>query len=364
MSTTEASLAQRWYREHVAPAEIARRLGRNKSTITRHVIKKVPRRAQGRPPALTEAQVDYLVVTLDKMIRARKAESVVTASMLRHATRTKACTRVIRKALAKRNIRFRPLREKPVLTEEDVAARFAFAKKYRHKTAAWWNDNVHAYIDAKYFHMYLDAAGRSRAAQHATRGAHRSPGKGLSGGYVKAKKSLKGSSGGCGNGLVVAAVGAGRVTMWHQVSNGRWSGAAAAKMYAGPLSRALQASWPLLGKWSVLEDNDPAGFKSIKGKAAKAASCIEPFVIPPRSPDLSVCDYALWKEVNKRMRRQEKHWAAGKKETRPAYMARLRRTAMRLPETFVRKSIGDMARRCQRLYKAQGCHFEEGGKGE
>ena len=123
MTTTEASLAERWYREHVAPPEIVKRLGRSKSTITRHVIKKVPRRAQGRPPALTEAQVDYLVVTLDKKIRARKAAPVVTASMLRHATRMKACTRVIRKALAKRNIRLHPRREKPVLTEEDVAAR-------------------------------------------------------------------------------------------------------------------------------------------------------------------------------------------------------------------------------------------------
>ena len=119
-----------------------------------------------------------------------------------------------------------------------------------------------------------------------------------------------------------------------------------------------------MDEWGVLEDNGPARFTPSKGKAAKAASKIEPFVIPCRTPELSVCDYALWKEVNKRMRRQEKHWAAGKKETRAAYMARLRRTAMRLPEAFIRKSIGDMARRCHRLYKAKGHHIEEGGKGE
>ena len=38
--------------------------------------------------------------------------------------------------------------------------------------------------------------------------------------------------------------------------------------------------------------------------------------------------------------------------------------AMRLSETFIRESIGDMARRCQRLYAAKGHHIEEGGKGE
>ena len=85
------------------------------------------------------------------------------------------------------------------------------------------------------------------------------------------------------------------------------------------------------------------------------------FDIPPRSPDLNVCDYSLWAEVSRRMRRQEKAWPAKKRETRQGYLARLRRTALRLPAAFVNKSIGDMARRCQRLHAAQGKHFEEGG---
>ena len=46
-SITEMALAQRWHSEHVTPAEIARRMGRNKSTIARHVVKKLPRRAHG-----------------------------------------------------------------------------------------------------------------------------------------------------------------------------------------------------------------------------------------------------------------------------------------------------------------------------
>ena len=217
LTAVELDLAGRWCVEHVGPTGIARRWGRDKSTVTRHAVKKVVRKKQGRPAALTEAQVDRLEMTLDKMTRARMAEGVVTASMLHRSTRTRACTRVIREALARRNIRFRLLREKPVLTAEDVAARFAFAKKYRHKTPAWWNSHVHALIDAMYFRVYLNAAGRSRAAQHATRGAYRAPGKGLAGGYVKPKKSLRDSVGGGGNGLVVAAVGAGRATMWYRV---------------------------------------------------------------------------------------------------------------------------------------------------
>ena len=69
---------------------------------------------------------------------------------------------------------------------------------------------------------------------------------------------------------------------------------------------------------------------------------IKPFAIPKRSPDLNVCDYALWQEVNKRMRAQEKAWPNSRKETRKAFMARLRRTAMRLPSSFVEKAIGNI----------------------
>ena len=94
---------------------------------------------------------------------------------------------------------------------------------------------------------------------------------------------------------------------------------------------------------------------------AKKASSIRIFEIPPRSPDLNVCDYALWKKVTRNMRLQEKKFSKGKRETRVEYVGRLRRTAKRLSPAFVNKAIGSMRKRCQRLYAAKGHHFEEGG---
>ena len=61
MPTTEVSLAERRYKEHVAPSDIAERLGHSESTIARHAIKKMPRLAQVQPSALTGAQFDYFV---------------------------------------------------------------------------------------------------------------------------------------------------------------------------------------------------------------------------------------------------------------------------------------------------------------
>ena len=73
-----------------------------------------------------------------------------------------------------------------------------------------------------------------------------------------------------------------------------------------------------------------------------------------------MCDYALWKDVENRMRRQEKHFAPDIRECRTCFLKRLRRTAMRLPSSFINASSMNMKVRCQRLVAAQGGHFEEG----
>ena len=84
---------------------------------------------------------------------------------------------------------------------------------------------------------------------------------------------------------------------------GKWSGKAAAEMYAGPLRRALEREeYPhVRGCWRVLEDNDPAGYKSSKGMAAKAAAGIETLDLPKRSPDLNPLDFSFWAAANQKM---------------------------------------------------------------
>ena len=149
--------------------------------------------------------------------------------------------------------------------------------------------------------------------------------------------------------------------MWHYVPDGRWNGGAAVDMYTTHLKNALTNAWGGKRSFDVLEDNDPIGFKSGKGIRAKSAVGIMAFVIPKRSPELRVCDYAIWKEVNTRMRRQGLKRPKAKRESRNACLGLLRRTAFRLSADFINKSIGEMKRRCQRLYDAKGGFFEEIG---
>ena len=149
--------------------------------------------------------------------------------------------------------------------------------------------------------------------------------------------------------------------MWHEVK-GRWNGAAAAKMYAGPLRRALEKAHPTVrGSWRVLEDNDPTGYKSGRAEAAKKEVGIQSFNLPKRSPDLNPLDFSLWAEVNKRMRAKEQDWPKSKKESRKEYLARLRRAAMSLPPEYINRIIGALERRTQQVTHAQGGHFAEGG---
>jgi len=68
----------------------------------------------------------------------------------------------------------------------------------------------------------------------------------------------------------------------------KWNGSVAAAMYTGPVKAVLQNAWPRQKKHLMLEDNDPTGFKSGLGETAKKAARISAFVIPKRSPDLSV----------------------------------------------------------------------------
>ena len=149
--------------------------------------------------------------------------------------------------------------------------------------------------------------------------------------------------------------------MWH-VTQGRWDGAAAATMYSKALVRALRTRYPTWkSEWRVMEDNNPTGCKSKAAVAAKKAANIRVVEMLPRSPDLNPLDYSAWFEINRKMRLQESRWPTSKKETRKAFLARLRRTAKSLSADYVNKVIGNLKSRLKLLKKATGRHFVEGG---
>ena len=108
-----------------------------------------------------------------------------------------------------------------------------------------------------------------------------------------------------------------------------------------------------------MEDNDPTGYKSTAGKEAKKKVGMEVFELPPRSPDLNVLDCSLWAEISKRLRHQERKFPRSKRESKADFIERLRKTAMGLPSSVVRKAVDMMQRRCKQVQEAKGGLIEE-----
>ena len=78
-----------------------------------------------------------------------------------------------------------------------------------------------------------------------------------------------------------------------------------------------------------------------------------------RSQDLNVLDCSLWREINVRMHAQEGNFPKSKRKSMDAFKERLRRTALCLPPSLVKKAAADMKCRCQVTSAAKGDPFTE-----
>jgi hypothetical protein len=359
LTTLEKDRIKQWKGAGKAPSEIADLLDRNKSTITRFfkvLSSRAARPGAGRRPALTEAIKTRLVAKAKAMIRIADADYQVTAKMIKQAMRLTCSDRLVFDAIHEHGVYFRPLREKLVRTSAEERARKAWAAEHKDKSGHWWASGVHAYIDNKTFPVYLDKAGRSLAAKRVARGAFRAEGEALTKGHVKPRRDSRPRLS-TKSVMVSCAVCADKVLMWHVV-DGQWNGDAAVTMYK-KLGKALRNHYGDRRSFVILEDNDPSGYKSRKGVAAKADERIRPLEFPKRSPDLNPLDYNIWATVSRMMRAQEKRMKPSFRETRDQYLARLRRTALSLKQGALTKTIRSMKRRCLCCFQASGRHFEE-----
>ena len=135
MSEAERGLARRMAFDLKKPlAEIAAALGRNRSSICRALQR--PKRAApvGRPRMLTKAKVASIVKTAQRMVRAADAKKEIAVGMVMARAGVTASSRTVSREMHAAGVYFRRLRTKPRLTDDDIRARLAFAKKYHKKT--------------------------------------------------------------------------------------------------------------------------------------------------------------------------------------------------------------------------------------
>ena len=238
--------------------QIAKAVERNKSTVYGALDKKWRLVKRGRKEVLSKVQVKLLLRTTKAMVQQAAAKKEVTLAVIMRKAKVMAGAQGARKALHKAGVRFRKMRSKPLLTKEDVKHRYAFAKKYRKKPKSFWK-KVNLYIDVKTFPVYLNEQALAVAAMREVRGAYRQRGQGLDESYVVLPKQLKYNTG-AKSARIAGGVGNGRMLLWHELEK-RWSGKAAAKLYLGPVRSVLRKANPKKRSFTMLEDNDPTGFK-------------------------------------------------------------------------------------------------------
>ena len=349
-----ATPAIRTFRD-MKPSSVARALGRDLSCVCRLFKQKKAPKPSGRPVQFTDAMAERTIEVLEEMITKADANQEVTLQMVMRRCRIKVCEKVVAKALHKRGYWFRRLRSKMILTPEDVKVRYVWSKKYKGKSKRWWRKAVHIHLDNHCFKVATTGFARKLLAKRRVRGVYRKKGKSLRSAHVKPDPKLRLNTGAKGI-LKMAGLGAGKVLVFETI-HGTWSGQKAADMYKDVVKKALKKQYPGKQTHCILEDNDPTGNFSKKGIEAKTAQKLYVLKLPKRSPDLNVCDYTFWSEVEKRMRAQERKMPALKRETREAFEKRLDKTARELPAAYINKSIESMRKRCRLLCDAEGGLF-------
>ena len=242
MTAAEKSLVRRLHFDQgKTRTEVAQLLQRSLSSVNRLFAQKKVPKAIGRPSTLTDASVDRAAKLLEKMVDEADGNYEVTMAMVLRRGRFKVCERTLAKAMRERGYRFRAMRQKLMLTPEDITDRLKFAEKHLHKSAEWWQRDVHIHLDTHVFKVATTPKGRKLLANHTVRGVYHLKNKSLRSGHVKPNQKLKL---GLGNRSILKAggVGGGKVLVWHTVK-GAWSGSSAAAFCKNIVGPALKENY-------------------------------------------------------------------------------------------------------------------------
>ena len=115
-------------------------------------------------------QVDALVARCDALVKKADGNWQVTADMLKRNARVTGSNRAVLDALHSRGVYLRPMREKPLLTADDMKERRCFAVAHRNKPASFWTSHIHLTIDVKLFKVCVNGTAPAHPARPNIRG--------------------------------------------------------------------------------------------------------------------------------------------------------------------------------------------------
>ena len=238
-------------------------------------------------------------------------------------------------------------------TESEVQRRWNKAITWGKRPASWWEgqedgeNGIHCYIDNKSFVAPLTE--EQKKLQRQVRVTHhlRTAEEGGQNEYLvpRGGRNLPGLP----TFAVTAAVAHDKIIFWRAVPAGGWSAQKAADMYAD-LKKALVKKYGARSFFRVVEDGDRVGYQSKKGKDAKKKLGLVSWTLPPRTPQWMPLDFSLWHEVEQKVLAKD----VKGKESKKAYSARVRKTALKLPASVIKKCLASMKKRIKATEEAKG----------
>ena len=305
---------------------------------------------RGRKQLLSRRMVLKMNAVRKTILKKRPDKELHWSDLVKAARAPKVDRTTVKKAFAREKIPVaaRRPREKPQRSEEHRAERVVIGAKLAKKPKKFYSKKVDLIIDNKHFDTPTHDRAREYLKEQHVRFHLRTPSEGLDPECTKrSRKKNRYNCGGSAN--VCAGISNGRIVMWEYLPK-KWNGQVAADLYEGAIITTLRKERGEKRKYLILEDNDPVGYKSNKGKAAKSNMHIEVLEYPRYSPDLNPLDYSLWLQIEGETLKNSPKG----KETVEAYKARLRTTALRFPKAAVVKAVEALPRRAQAVVDAKG----------
>ena len=243
-------------------------------------------------------------------------------------------------------------RQKPERSPEHIAERLKICRRWKPLPKNYFASKIDLIIDNKMFQVPTTDMARRYKAKIGVHSQIRTRSEGLEPQYTK--PNVKRNRMNLGGSLKVAAgIRRDRVVLWKYLE-GQWSGDAAATLYKKDIKQVFKRLCPAKASPSILEDNDPTGYKSSKAKAVKKLLKYKIVSLPRYSPDLNPMDFFLWADIEKRMMQSAPKAGNEKVEE---YKRRLRKTAMATSKRTIRRALASMPKRIAAVVEAKGNHI-------
>lgn len=307
---------------------------------------------RGRKRKLTPANVRRLNAVRRDLVKKARTEHEVHWDDVISKARVPAIAPCTAKAYLREagvDIAWRKLRQKPLRDAAAIAERASVCNRWRRFPKHFFSKDLDMIIDNKHFDVPRSARARRYAKMRRVRGVLRTRAEGIEAGFTQPSGEKKHRVAPGASVLVCAGIVNNKVKVWHYLDK-RWCADAADKLYRNVLFKALRRNRGVKPTYTLLEDNDRTGYKCKKAIAAKKELGIKPIAFPRYSPDLNPLDFFLWSEVLRKMDQQPTR----KNESKDAYLARLRRTAMSIPASVIRRAVESIKARAAAVVKAKG----------